>query len=211
MKGQDTKAISEVLKRNLSLASQEKVMDSKFSVWSDWIILLVALVITAGVGAFYRQTIHPARVQHSPVQLPKMFSSTPTMDSGIVAAVPLPLPRVVTTGEATFTPPRDAPAPELSQQRSLVVAVEPTAHIETPPGVAEIPQGKAKAEAPQPETAPVVAAHSAKKLRAGVVAKNAMVVKGKVFHLHHLLAVWQSRRVLSFANRAIQTIFGGPL
>jgi hypothetical protein len=206
MKGQDTKAISEVLKRNLSLASQEKVMDSKFSVWSDWIILLVALVITAGVGAFYRQIIHPARVQHSLAQLPKMFSSTPTMDSGIVAAVPLPLPRVVTTGEATFTPPSDVPAPELSQQRSLIVAVEPPVHTETPPGVAEIPERKAK-EAPQPETASVVAAHSAKKLRAGVVAKNAMVVKGKVFHLHHLLAVWQSRRVLSFANRAIQTIF----
>jgi hypothetical protein len=99
-------------------------MRSKFSVWSDyrapaqkhWIsaskrgtrtsigpkILLAAVVVVAGVvgiSGIYPQVIDPEWVQHSPTHLPKMSLSTPSIKrSGVVAAIPLPPSRAVTTG-----------------------------------------------------------------------------------------------------------------
>jgi hypothetical protein len=158
-------------------------MRSEFSVWSDWgapaqkpKILRAAIVVAAGVvgiSGVYRQVMDSEWV---PTHPPKMSSSTPTIErSGIVAAIPLPPPRAVTTGEATFSSPRLAPAPELSQQRATVVAV-------TSLDIAEIQEVQAKAEALPPETASAGAAHSAKNTRAGLAVKKAAVVKRKVVH-----------------------------
>ena len=109
-------------------------MRPKFSMWSDygapaqkhWMppkrgtgssigpkILLAAAVVVAGVigtSGIFPQVIDAGWVQDSPTHLPKMSSSDPTIKrSGIVAAIPLPPRRAVTTGEATLSSP---PAPE---------------------------------------------------------------------------------------------------
>jgi hypothetical protein len=124
-------------------------MRPKFSAWSDcgapaqkhWIsaskrgprtsigpkILLAAVLVVAGVigiSGIYPQVIDGQRVQDAPTHLPIMSLST-TKRSGIVAAISLPPRRAVTTGAATISSPRSAPAPELSQQRTTVVAMEP--------------------------------------------------------------------------------------
>jgi hypothetical protein len=171
-------------------------MRPKFSVCSDYgapaqkpKILLAAIAVVAsvvGISGIYRQVIEPEWVQHSPTHQPKMSLPTSTIErSAIVAAIPLPPPRAVTTGEATISYPRLAPAPELSQPRTTVVAVKPPARTETPLGISESPEAQAKAEALPPESASVVAANLAEKSRAGVVVKKAVVVKKKVVHVGH--------------------------
>jgi hypothetical protein len=151
--------------------------------------LLAAIAVVAsvvGISGIYRQVIEPEWVQHSPTHQPKMSLPTSTIErSAIVAAIPLPPPRAVTTGEATISYPRLAPAPELSQPRTTVVAVKPPARTETPLGISESPEAQAKAEALPPESASVVAANLAEKSRAGVVVKKAVVVKKKVVHVGH--------------------------
>jgi hypothetical protein len=148
--------------------------------------LLAAIVVAAsvvGISAFYRQVIDPAPVEHSPTRLPKTpLPPSTTEPSAGAAAIPLPPPRAVTTGEAPILPAHRARAPELSQRRSMVVAATPPAQPETPPGIGEIP---AKAEALPAESASAVAAHAAERSRAGVVVKRPVVVKRKDVHVKH--------------------------
>jgi hypothetical protein len=173
-------------------------MRPKFSVWSDYgapaqkpKILLATIVVAAsivGISAFYRQVIDPARVEHSPARLPKTPLSPATVErSGSVAAVPLPPPRAVTTGEAPIMPAQRTPASERSRPRSMVVAVEPPAQPETPPGIGDIPETQVKAEAPPAESASAVAAHSAERSPTGAAAKKAVMKRkvARVKHHHH--------------------------
>jgi hypothetical protein len=165
-------------------------MRPKFSVWSDygapaqmhWMspkrgtgsssgprMLLAAAVVVAGVigiSGIYPQVIDAGWVQDSPTHLPKMSLSDPTIRrSGIAAAIPLPLRRAVTTGEAMFSSP---PAPE------------PLAETATPLGGAKNPDAQAEADA-----LPAGAAKLAERSRAAVVAKKAGVVQKKVVRVEH--------------------------
>ena len=168
-------------------------MRPKFSMWSDygapaqkhWMppkrgtgssigpkILLAAAVVVAGVmgtSGIFPQVIDAGWVQDSPTHLPKMSSSDPTIKrSGIVAAIPLPPRRAVTTGEATLSSP-PAPEPETA----------------TPLGFAKNPDAQAKADALPPEPAPTVAAKPVEKSRAAAAVKKAVAVQKKVVQVKH--------------------------
>jgi len=148
----------------------------------------VIAVGVVGISGIYPQVVGPEWVQDAGTHMPIMSLSTRdarTKRSGIVAAIPLPSRRAVTTGQTAVSSPRPAPAPELSQQRTTVVAVEPPAQTATPLGIGEYPDVQAKAEALAPESASAFAANLAEKSRAAVVVKKAMVVKKKVVHLEH--------------------------
>jgi hypothetical protein len=113
-----------------------------------------------------------------------MSLSTPTAKrSGIVAAIPLPPRRAVTTGEATVSAAR--PAPELSYRRTTVATAEPPAETAIPWGAAGIPDAQGKADALPPEPAPIVAAKPVEKSRAAAAVKKAMVVQKKVVQVKH--------------------------
>jgi hypothetical protein len=183
-------------------------MRPKFSMWSDygapaqkhWMstpkrvtrssigpkILLAAAVVVAGVigiSGIYPQVIDAGWVPDSPTHLPKMSSSTPTIKrSGIVAAIPLPPRRAVTTGEATLSSPR--PASELSQLRTTA-AGEPVAETAMPLGVVENPDAQAKADALPPQPPPAGAAKLAERSRPAMVVKKAGVVQKKVVRVEH--------------------------
>ncbi len=183
-------------------------MRPKFSMWSDygvpaqrqWMsasrrgtgssvgpkILLVAVVVVAGVigiSGIFPQVIDADWVPESSARLPKMSLSDPTAKrSGIVAAIPLPPRRAVTTGEATVSAAR--PAPELSHLRTTVAAAEPPAETAIPLGAAENSDAQAKADALPPEPAPTVAAKPVEKSRA-VAVKKAVVVQKKVMQVKH--------------------------
>jgi hypothetical protein len=164
-------------------------MRPKFSVWSDypapaqrhWMlaskrgtgtsvgpkILLAAVVVVAGVigiSGIYPQVMDPEWVQDSPTHLPKTsLSAATTKRSGIVAAIPLPPRRALTTGEAS--------------QLRTTVAVEQLAETATSLGAAEISDAQANADALPPEPAPAGAAKMADKSRAALVVKKAVVVQ----------------------------------
>jgi hypothetical protein len=114
-----------------------------------------------------------------PLPCPKMSLSTPTTKrSDIVAAIPSPQRRTVTTGEATVSAAR--PTPELSHPRTKVATAEPPAATAIPRGAAEIPDEQAKADALPPEPAPTVASKPVEKSRAAAAVKKAVVVRKKV-------------------------------
>jgi hypothetical protein len=163
-------------------------MRSKFSMWSDygtpaqkhWMstskrgtrtsigpkILVAAVVVVAGVigiSGIYPQVIDEEWVQNAGTR-PSLSAPT-TRRSGIVAAIPLPPRRAVTTGEGT----------ELSQLRTTLAAVEPLAETTAPAGVAEIPDAQAKADAPRP--APAVAAKTAAERSGPTVAAKKRVAR----------------------------------
>jgi hypothetical protein len=114
-------------------------------------ILLAAASVIAGVigvSGIDPQVVDAEWVQdaagsHQPKMTPPT-SATTTKRSGIVAAIPLPPRRATTTGQASVSSPRPAPAPELSQ---LVAAVEPPAETLTPLALATIPDAETKADA----------------------------------------------------------------
>jgi hypothetical protein len=97
------------------------------------IILLAAAVVVAGVigiSGIYPQVIDAEWVQDAAgTRLPKISLSK---RSGIVAAIPLPPRRAVTTGEATVSSPSPVSAPELSQPRTSIAGVDPAAETEEP-------------------------------------------------------------------------------
>jgi hypothetical protein len=164
-------------------------MRPKFSAWSDypapaqrhWMlaskrgtgtsvgpkILLAAVVVVAGVigiSGIDPQVIDLEWVQDSLTLLPKTsLSAATTKRSGIVAAIPLPPRRALTTGEA-------------SQLRTTIATLEQLAETATPPGVAEISDAQANADA---LPAPAGSAKMADKSRAALVAKKAVVVRKK--------------------------------
>jgi hypothetical protein len=177
-------------------------MSLKFSVWSycdappqrQWmsvskrgtrtsigpIILLAAAVVVAGVigiSGIDPQVIDAEWVQDAAgARLPKISLSK---RSGIVAAIPLPPRRAVTTGEATISSPSPVSATELSQPRTSIAGVDPAAETEEPPlAVAVIPDAEAKADALPPQPAPAVAARPAERPRFAATKK-------KVVREHH--------------------------
>ncbi len=143
-------------------------------------ILLLAGVVVAGVigiSGIYPQVIDAGWVSDSSAPLPKMSLSTPTTKrSGIVAAIPLPPRRAVTTGEARVLSAR--PAPELSDLRTKVATAELPAETAIPSGAAENEQAKADALPPQP--VPTVASKPVEKSRSAAAVKKAVVVQKKV-------------------------------
>jgi hypothetical protein len=116
-------------------------------------ILLAAVMVVAGVigiSGIYPQIIDAESFQDTGKHPPKMSLSSPHATrrrSGIVAAIPL---GAVTTGEAAVSS-RAGPAPELSQLRTAVADLEPSAETLA---VAAIPNAEAKAEATAAQTAP---------------------------------------------------------
>jgi hypothetical protein len=152
-------------------------MGPKFSVWSDYgasahkhwmsapkrgtrtsigpMILLAAVMVVAGVigiSGIYPQIVDAEWVQDTGTHPQKMSLSSPHATrkrSGIVAAIPL---GAVTTGEAAVSS-RTGPAPELSQLRTTVADLEPSAETAAPLAVAAIPNAEAKAEATAAQTA----------------------------------------------------------
>jgi len=172
-------------------------MRPRFSVWSDYgapiqkrwmsaskrsartsigpMILLAAVVVVAGVigiSGIYPQIIDAEWVQDTGTHLPKMSLSSPhatTKRSGIVAAIPL---GTVTTGEAAVSSSRPTRAPELSQLRATVAALEPPGETAAPLAVAAIPDAESKAPATAVETAPPKPAKKPK-----VVKKKVMLVE----------------------------------
>jgi hypothetical protein len=139
-------------------------------------ILLAGAVIAAGVVGIrgnYPQVVDAEWVQDVGTHLPIMSLSTGdarTKRSGIVAAIPLPSGRAVTTGQTAVSSPR--PASELPQLRTSVDAVEPSAETAAPVAVAQIPDVEADADAPPPQPVPAVAA-------------NKVVVNKKVVRVEH--------------------------
>jgi hypothetical protein len=131
-------------------------------------ILLAAVFVVAGVigiSGIYPQVIDAEWVQdatgtHPPKKTPPTTDAT-TRRSGIVAAIPLPPRRAATTtGLASVSSP--GPAPELSQLRSSVAAVEAPADAAAALALAEIPDAEAKADALPADPAAVPAAAPAK-------------------------------------------------
>jgi hypothetical protein len=184
-------------------------MRPKFSMWSDygapaqrqWMsasrrgtgssvgpkILLVAVVVVAGVigiSGIFPQVIDADWVPDPSARLPKMSPSAPTTKrSGIVAAIPLPPHRAVTTGEASVS--AAPPAPEPSYLRPTVATAEPPAETAIPLGAAEIADPQAKDDARRPEPAPTVSAKPVEKSRATAAVKKAVVVQKKVVQVKH--------------------------
>src|SRR5271170_2139886 len=119
------------------------------------VLLAATLVVAAaiGVSGIDPQVIdtewdEDASTQPSQMTLPTRNATT--RRSGIVAAIPLPPPRVaITTGEATVSSPHLASSLEFPQLHTTVTAaaVEPAAETAAPPAVAEIPNAQAKAYA----------------------------------------------------------------
>jgi hypothetical protein len=143
-------------------------------------ILLAAVFVVAGVigiSGIYPQVIDAEWVQDATgTHLPKVSRSTPdvtTKRSGIVAAIPLPPRRVLTTGQAAVSSPGLAPAPELSQLRNSADALAPQAEPATPLAIAAIPDAEAKVDGP-PDAAPAPAKPADK--------PKVAVVKRKVVH-----------------------------
>jgi hypothetical protein len=144
-------------------------------------ILLAAVMVVAGVigiSGIYPQVIDAEWVQDaSGTHLPKMSpppADVTTKRSGIVAAIPLPPRRVVTTGQAAVS----SPAPELSQLRTSVGATsvgaaEPQAETATPLAIAAVPDAEAKADDPADPAA--AAAKPADKPKVAVVKKKVVV------------------------------------
>jgi hypothetical protein len=134
------------------------------------VIVVVAGVI--GISGIDPQVIEAGWMQDSPTRLPKMSLSTPTTKrSGIVAAIPLPPPRALTTGEAMAF--------------SSHPAVESLAETSPPLAAAEIPDAQAKANARPPEPAPAGAAKLANKSMAVLVVKKAAVVQKRAVQVEH--------------------------
>jgi hypothetical protein len=142
-------------------------------------IFLAAVSVVAGVigiSGIYPQVIDAEWVQDAAgTRLPKISLSK---RSGIVAAIPLPPRRAVTTGDATVSSPSPVSAPELSQPRTSIAGVDPAAETEEPLAVAVIPDAEAKADALPPQPAPAVAARPAERPRFAAMKK-------KVVREHH--------------------------
>jgi hypothetical protein len=153
-------------------------------------ILLAAVMVVAGVigiSGIYPQVIDAEWVQDaSGTHLPKMSpppADVTTKRSGIVAAIPLPPRRAVTTGQAAVSPPGSALAPELSQLRTSVGATsvgatsvnaaEPQAETATPLAIAAVPDAEAKADDPADPAA--AAAKPADKPKVAMVKKKVVV------------------------------------
>jgi hypothetical protein len=187
-------------------------MRPKFSIWSDygasqkhWMsaakrgtptsigpkIFLAAVVVVAaviGISGIYPKVIDEAWVQnaegtHLPNMPPPTADATPK-PPGIVATIPLPPHRAITTGQATVSSPGAAPARELSQLRLSVPAIEPPADTATPPALAAIPDAEAKADALPPDRAAADAAKPADKPRVAVEKKKV----ARVEHHQHSVA-----------------------
>jgi len=154
-------------------------------------ILLVAVVVVAGVigiSGIYPQIIDSEWVQNAGTHAKKVATpdaTTTTRRSGIVAAIPLPPRRVATTtGEAAASAPRPAvpapaSAPQLSEMRSSVAAVE-LPPGETAPALADIPDAQAKADPPA-EATPAAAAKPAER----AVARLRAPVRKRVVRVEH--------------------------
>ena len=161
-------------------------------------ILLAGAVIAAGVVGIrgnYPQVVDAEWGQDAGTHMPIMSLSTRdarTKRSGIVAAIPLPSRRAVTTGQTAVSSPR--PAPELSQLRTSVDAVEPSAETAAPVAVAQIPDVEAKADAQPPQPVPAVAA-------------NKVVVNKKVVRVEHKKVVRVEHHQRSVAGAYAQ--YGG--
>jgi hypothetical protein len=144
-------------------------------------ILLAAVMVVAGVigiSGIYPQVIDAEWVQDaSGTHLPKMSpppADVTTKRSGIVAAIPLPPRRAVTTGQAAVS----SPALEVSQLRTSlgatsVGAAEPLTETATPLAIAAVPDAEAKADDPADPAA--AAAKPADKPKVAVVKKKVVV------------------------------------
>jgi hypothetical protein len=138
--------------------------------------LVAAVIVVAGVigiSAVYPQVIDKEPVRDEGAHLTKMSPSTAeatTRRFGVVAAIPLPPPRLVTVSQTTVSSPRiaSAPEPEMSQLHMSVAAVE------TP---AAIPDAEAKADTPPPEPAPAGAVKPAERPGRAVVKKTVVRVE----------------------------------
>jgi hypothetical protein len=144
-------------------------------------ILLAAVFVVAGVigiSGIYPQVIDAEWVQdaagtHPPKKTPPTTDAT-TRRSGIVAAIPLPPRRAATTtGLASVSSP--GPAPELSQLRSSVAAVEAPAEAAAPLALAAIPDAETKAEALPADPAAAAPAKPADEPKVAYVKKKVVV------------------------------------
>jgi hypothetical protein len=145
-------------------------------------ILLAAVFVVAGVigiSGIYPQVIDAEWVQDATgTHLPKMTPPTTdatTRRSGIVAAIPLPPRRApaTTTGLASASSP--GPAPELSQLRSSVAAVQTPAEAATPLALAAIQDAEAKGEALPADPAAAAPAKPADEPKVAYVKKKVVV------------------------------------
>jgi hypothetical protein len=188
-------------------------MRPKFSIWSDygasqkhWMsaakrgtptsigpkIFLAAVVVVAaviGISGIYPKVIDEAWVQnaegtHLPNMPPPTAADATPKPPGIVATIPLPPHRAITTGQATVSSPGSASAPELSQLRMSVPAIEPPADPATPLALGAIPDAEAKADALPPDREVAHAAKPADKPRGAIVKKNLV----RVEHHQHSVA-----------------------
>jgi hypothetical protein len=128
-------------------------------------ILLAAVVVVAGaigISGIYPQAIDAEWTQDSPLTTSMTIKASPT-------ARALSSPHVVTTGQTAGSPPRAAPAPEVSPLGTSVAAVAPAPTAAAPLALAEIPDAEAEAKAPATQPSPAKA-----------VDKQTKVVKGKV-------------------------------
>jgi hypothetical protein len=185
-------------------------------------ILVAAVVVVAGViglSGIYPQVIdsewvqdgtaHPAKTPPKATDASALNATAPRR-SGIVAAIPLPPRRgAATTGEATVATPRSVasapvPTPEPAELRtSVAVAAEPPpAPAAAPPGLADIPDAQASANAEAPAD-PAVAAKPV------VTASRGPVVKRKVVRSDHHRGNGYSGAYAQFGGWGGFPFFGG--